>query len=193
MIDINSRTMPGIQEAVAQGLKIILVPSAESLPRSLSRYSHYECLGLDSDGDLRIRDDDGDTGAICVHSAEKFGVRATDRDGELTEESLQALIARKNTRMADQLRMAQEVFDQTNVFEKGDLIQFKPGMKDRKAPEVGQPVVVMEVLPEPLKDPEAGFGDHYATCQYDLIIGVFLKGDFTQFYADSRRYEPFVV
>lgn len=193
MIDVTARTMPGIQEAVKQGLKIILVPSAESLPRSLSRYSHYECIGLDDDGDLKICGDDGDTGAICARTAEKFGFRVTDRDGELTEEYLQALITRKNQRLADQLRMAQEVFDQTNFFEKGDLIQFKPGMKDRKAPEVGQPAVVMEVLPEPLKDPEAGFGDHYATCQYDLIIGVFLKGDFIQFYADSRRYEPFVA
>lgn len=143
MIDVTARTLPGIQEAVKQGLKIILVPSAESLPRSLSRYSHYECIGLD---------DDGDAGAICARTAEKFGFRVTDRDGELTEEYLQVLITSKN-----QLRMAQEVFDQTNFFEKGDLIQFKPGMKDRKAPEVGQPAVVMEVLPEPLKDPETGF------------------------------------
>lgn len=193
MIDINSRTMPGIQEAVAQGLKIILVPSAESLPCSLSRYSHYECLGLDSDGDLRIRDDDGDTRAICVHSAEKFGFRATDRDGELTEESLQALISKKNNRVADSLKMAHEVFHQQHSFSEGDLIQFKPGMKHRKVPGKGQPAVVMELLEEPLKDPQAGFGDHYATCQYDMIIGVFMKGEFINFYADSRRYEPFVA
>lgn len=193
MIEVNANTMPGIQEAVTQGLKIVLVPSAESLPRSLSRYSHYECLGLDDDGDLKIRYDDGDTGAICVRSAEKFGFRATDRDGELTEESLQALISKKNQRVAESLRMAHEVFSQKHTFEEGQLIQFKPGMKDRKAPEVGQPAVVMEVIPELLKDPEAGFGNHYATSQYDMIIGVFLKGDFIQFYADSRRYEPFVA
>lgn len=193
MIDINSRTLPGIQEAIAQGLKIILVPSAESLPRSLSRYSHYECLGLDEDGDLKFRDDDGDVGAIGLTGLQKFIFRATDRDGELTEESLEALISRKKQRMADQLRMAQEVFDQTNIFEKGDLLQFKPGMKDRKVPEVGQPAVVIEVLPEPLKDPKAGFGDHYATCRYDMIIGVFMGGEFINFYADSRRYEPFVA
>jgi len=185
--------MPGIQEAVTQGLKIVLVPSAEQLPRSLSRYSHYECLGLDDDGDLRIRDDDGDTGAICVHSAEKFGFRATDRDGELTEESLQALISKKNQRVADSLRMAHEVFNQKHTFEEGQLVQFKPGMKDRKAPEKGQPAVVMELLEEPLKDKEQGFDSAYATCQYDMVIGVFLKGDFIHFYADSRRYEPFVA
>lgn len=193
MIEVNATTMPGVQEAVSQGLKIILVPSAEDLPRPLSRYTHYECLGLDDDGDLKIRDDDGDTGAICVHSAEKFGFRATDRDGELTEESLQALITQKNQRVANRLRMAHEVFIQGHSFQEGQLVQFKPGMKDRKVPEAGQPTIVMELLDEVLTDPKAGFDTPYATCKYDMVVGVFVKGTFTTFYADSRRYEPFVA
>lgn len=51
-------------------------------------------------------------------------------------------------------------------------------------PEYNQPAIVLEVLPEPIKDAEVqGFGRTAAATRYDLLIGLIMPdGEFAHFY-----------
>lgn len=80
-------------------------------------------------------------------------------------------------------------------FAPGDLIAWKPGLKNRRLPRYGQPAVVVAVLDPPVCDTEQDSGSTYFRDPLDLVLGLIWdrdpgRGDFVAFHFDSRRFQP---
>jgi hypothetical protein len=76
-------------------------------------------------------------------------------------------------------------------FVPGHIVQWKPGMKNKRIPEYGEPAIVMEVLNPPLldADPEHS-GSNYFREPLSLVLGIHdSDGDFMLFHYDGRRFE----
>ncbi|MBK1647821.1 hypothetical protein [Rhabdochromatium marinum] len=87
------------------------------------------------------------------------------------------------------------LFAQTHKFKPGDLVTWKPGLKNRRVPRSNQPVVVLEVLSEPVFDSDRDSGSPYFHEPLDLVLGLFVengpnRGDFLSWHFDSRRFQP---
>lgn len=75
----------------------------------------------------------------------------------------------------------------------GMLAQWKPGMKNRKSPDYGVPVIVVEVLAPPITDATFDSGSVYFREQLDLVLGFLDEDDeFNLLHYDSRRFEPYM-
>lgn len=75
-------------------------------------------------------------------------------------------------------------------FKPGDLVQWKPGMKNKTTE---GPFVVVEILTTPATpDYEESFGSQHWRMPLDIICGsVHRDGEFTLYHYDSRRFEPY--
>lgn len=79
-------------------------------------------------------------------------------------------------------------------FKKGDLIEWKPKLNNKRWPKKNQPAIVLEVLEEPIIDSSKESSSPYYREPLDLIIGfIFDDGVFISFYVNSKRYRPFVL
>ena len=75
----------------------------------------------------------------------------------------------------------------------GMLATWKPGLKNRRFPRYGEPVVVVALLDAPIADPEHDSGSPYFREPLDLLLGV-VRGDdreFLVYHADRRRFQPY--
>lgn len=74
----------------------------------------------------------------------------------------------------------------------GMLAQWKAGLKNRKHPDYGEPVVVLEVLSPPLIDASFESGSAYFREPLGIVVGL-LDDDFglSAMYADACRFEPY--
>lgn len=82
-----------------------------------------------------------------------------------------------------------------HTFNPGDLVTWKPGLKNRRVPRSNQPAVVLDVLTEPVFDSERDSGSPYFREPLDIVLGVFIdegphRGDFLNWHFDSRRFQP---
>ncbi|MCK9342317.1 MAG: hypothetical protein M0P33_00205 [Massilibacteroides sp.] len=79
-------------------------------------------------------------------------------------------------------------------FKPGDIIQFKPGMKNTYRPAYGQPVIVSRVLETPfIQMDNNDTGTPYFNTPVDIVV-LMLSRDgegWLEFHQDSRRYMPF--
>src|SRR6185312_180918 len=74
----------------------------------------------------------------------------------------------------------------------GMLAQWKPGMKNRRAPDYDVPMIVVEVLEQPVIDSTFESGSVYFRERLDIILGFVDEDDeFYMFHYDSRRFEPY--
>jgi len=74
----------------------------------------------------------------------------------------------------------------------GMLAVWKPGLKNRRFPRYGEPVVVVALLDEPIVNPGDESGSPYFREPLDLLLGV-VRGDdreFLVYHADRRRFQP---
>lgn len=74
----------------------------------------------------------------------------------------------------------------------GLLAVWKPGLKNRRFPRYGEPVVVVGLLDEPIINPDRESGSPYFKEPLDLLVGV-VRGDdreFLVYHADRRRFQP---
>jgi hypothetical protein len=95
------------------------------------------------------------------------------------------LCRRKLKELADRL-------DQFHALGMGQFVKWKPGLKNRKFPDYGEPAIVCAVLPSPVFDPsESAASSPYFQEPLTLIIGTYLDDDFLEFRVDGRRFEPF--
>lgn len=83
-------------------------------------------------------------------------------------------------------------------FKPNDLVTWKPGLKNRRAPAYGIPAIVISVLDEPLFDTEQESGSTYFREPLDLVLGLLWdcdpgRGDFVTFHFDSRRFQPWEI
>ncbi len=83
-----------------------------------------------------------------------------------------------------------------HTFAPGDLVVWKPGMANRKAPKPGQPAIVIEVLGQPVYDSEMNSGSTYFREPLDVVLGVIWedersRGEFLSFHFNSQRFEHY--
>ncbi|WP_457630731.1 hypothetical protein [Oceanithermus sp.] len=77
-------------------------------------------------------------------------------------------------------------------FEPGDLVTWKPGLRNRVMPDYGEAVVVIEVLAEPVYDQTTDSSSPYFREPLTLRCLVVDKdGDAMIFHYDARRMMPF--
>jgi hypothetical protein len=82
--------------------------------------------------------------------------------------------------------------DQFHNFAKGQFVRWKPGLKNRKFPDYGEPVIVTAILPSPIFDPsEDAAASPYFQEPLTLIIGIYRDDDLLEYRVDGRRFEPF--
>jgi hypothetical protein len=90
------------------------------------------------------------------------------------------------------IRELADRLDQFHAFTKGQFIKWKPGLKNRKIPEYGEPIIVTGVLPSPIFDlSESSSASPYFQEPLSIIIGTFSDDDLLEFRVDGRRFEPF--
>lgn len=82
-----------------------------------------------------------------------------------------------------------------HVFAPGDLVTWKPGLKNRRLPRYGHPAVVVEVLDSPVIDGEQESGSTYFRESLDLILGLLCetgpaRGELLTWHFDGRRFQP---
>jgi hypothetical protein len=91
------------------------------------------------------------------------------------------------------LKETAERIDEPHVFSKGQFVRWKPGLKNRKYPDYGEPVIVTALLPIPVFDPsETSAASPYFQEPLTLVIGTYRDDDLLEFRVDGRRFEPFV-
>ena len=81
----------------------------------------------------------------------------------------------------------------THAFTKGQLVQWKKGLKNKRTPAYGEPVVVLDVLAQPVFDEETkSAGSPYFREPLTLVAGeIDGDGDLLCFHYDARRFEPY--
>lgn len=85
-----------------------------------------------------------------------------------------------------------KIFTAKNTFEKGVLVKWKKGLKNRRRPKYFEPSIVIDYIKEnpPLNSAEEGSSLYREPL--DLALGLIDEnGDFDIFYFDSRRFEPY--
>ena len=80
-----------------------------------------------------------------------------------------------------------------HTFAKGQLVRWKKGLKNKRTPAYGEPVIVVEVLPQPVFDTDAkNSGSPYFREPLTIVAGeIDGDGDFLVFHYDGRRFEPY--
>ncbi|WP_342750608.1 hypothetical protein OH491_16710 [Termitidicoccus mucosus] len=88
------------------------------------------------------------------------------------------------------LKELNQSFWTKSEFKRGDIVSWKDGLKNRNSPEYDEPVIVVDVLAEPVFDLKDDSGSGYFREPLDLILAL-PRGDveFTLFYYDSRRFK----
>lgn len=76
-------------------------------------------------------------------------------------------------------------------FEKGDLVKWKKGLKNKRFPEYNQPVVVIDILTEPYISENEETGSSNFREPLDLLLGVLIHDSFSIFHYDKRRFEKY--
>lgn len=79
------------------------------------------------------------------------------------------------------------------VLRPGMLAMWKPGLKNRRFPRYGEPVIVVGLLEQPIINPDQEAGSPYFHEPLDLLLGV-VRGEeqeFLVYHADRRRFQPY--
>lgn len=93
---------------------------------------------------------------------------------------------------AERLRDLYASFSKAHTFSKGALVQWKPGLRNKKKPQYNEPCIVIDVLAEPIYGKTDESGSAYFREPLDLIAGfIDDDGDFVVFHFDRRRFMPF--
>jgi hypothetical protein len=94
------------------------------------------------------------------------------------------LVQRKLKTLSDRL-------DKVHTFTKGQFVKWKPGLKNRKFPDYGEPAIVTGILLDPIFDPnEISAASPYFQEPLTIVVGVHQDDDFLEYRVDGRRFEP---
>ena len=74
----------------------------------------------------------------------------------------------------------------------GELVRWKPGLRNKRLPQYGDPAIVIDVLAEPVVDNQYAADTPYFRERLDVVLGVVDEDeDFVAFHFDSARFEAF--
>lgn len=83
-------------------------------------------------------------------------------------------------------------YNETGDFKIGQYLKWKKGMKNRYKPEYGMPVVVIDLLKNPIVSEEEESYSPYFREKIDIVIGLIDDDDeFVFIHCDKNRFEPF--
>jgi len=86
------------------------------------------------------------------------------------------------------------MLEHPHEFAKGQLVRWKPGLRNRRYPLYGNPAIVLEIFKKPVgmssDDPSSPYYREPVDIQLGLIDS---DQDFLTFFFDKRRFEPFDV
>ncbi|AEG00661.1 hypothetical protein [Methylomonas methanica] len=132
---------------------------------------------------------------ISTNALVRLLAKRQDEDDQDVGELLAALLESKKsnpTATTDMLREKFSLYKAAHQFKEGDIVKWKPGLKDRKIPHEGDPAIVVRVLDEPVFDVTAEPGTPYFREPYDIVLGVIqVDGQFITYHYNSQRFEPF--
>lgn len=89
------------------------------------------------------------------------------------------------------LKSNYELLNTTINFEKGDLVKWKKGLKNRRIPEYNQPVIVIDILEKPYIAEDENTGSAGFREPLDLLLGILVDDTFSIFHYDKRRFEKY--
>lgn len=83
---------------------------------------------------------------------------------------------------------------EVTMFKAGDVVVWKPGLRNRRWPSYSKPAIVVEVLDSPVFDAEKDSGNAYFREPLNIALGVFIedgphRGDFVVWHVDGRRFQ----
>ena len=91
------------------------------------------------------------------------------------------------------LEIAFKTLRVSHNFQTGQFVRWKKGMKNRKLPANGDPVIIVEVLSTPVFDRKSGAESDSPLFRepLDLVLGMYARNDedFLLFHYDSRGFE----
>ncbi len=95
------------------------------------------------------------------------------------------------------LRARGRLFAEQYPFAPGDLVTWKPGLKNRSQPGYARPAVVLAVLETPVSAGRQGSGPPGPGEPLDLVLGVLVdagphRGAFLAWHFNSRRFNPWI-
>ena len=98
--------------------------------------------------------------------------------------------------LAAALRERFEGLTHSHSLRPGDVVSWKPGLRNRRWPSYGKPAIVVETFATPVYDGETNSGSPSFREPLDVALGVFVedgehRGDFLVWHVDSRRLQPF--
>lgn len=90
------------------------------------------------------------------------------------------------------LKRSYETYISNESLSTGDVVSWKPGMRNRTLPNYRQPAIVIEKLQYPIFDESQNAGSQYFHEPLDLRVG-FLddNNQFVTYFYDSRRFEKY--
>ena len=149
----------------------------------VGKHSGFACDGCGAQDFTGIRFhcrecDDFDLCAKCHESGATPGSHETSHEMDAIEPCSPELL---RERLAS--------FQEQSCFQPGDLVQWKPGLKNKRMPHKDELAIVVEVLPSPITDSDKGSSGSYFLEPLDVRLGIVDDdGDFVIFYYDSRRF-----
>ena len=186
----------GVVAAVKAGLDVALTMAVvRNQGRGITQGKTYQVIGLDSDDDLMVKDDDNDEISLNWDALFNMPTYLLINGEDANPAMLDALAMEEMKLRRQTLGLAYNTFAEKHTFEHGQTIVFKPGMKNRKYPDYGEPVVFLGYRQaDKVLDGSNDQDSPYAGDQMDCTIGMLMhingKDDFILYLADSRRFEP---
>lgn len=125
----------------------------------------------------------------------RIGLNEDTQTTLIQDESLDDLLHDLDGDLASVLRERYALLKRGHVFNEGDLVCWKPGLRNRRHPAYGTPAIVLEVLEQPIFDSEQESGSTYFREPFDLVLGLIwnerpARGEFLAFHANSARFQP---
>jgi hypothetical protein len=92
------------------------------------------------------------------------------------------------------LRSVHSSYAQSHEFQPGQLVRWKPRLRNRRLPEYGETAIVIDVLDTPVLNIAEPADSPYYRERLGLVLGVFDgAGDLVCFHFDAQRFEPATI
>jgi hypothetical protein len=96
-----------------------------------------------------------------------------------------------NPQKIEILKELRNSYEKKYDFKVGDIIRWKNKLKNRKLPEYEEPIIILEILDEPIYNTKEQVGSTYFNEKIDIKIGVIKDNSLLTFYLESARFELF--
>jgi len=108
---------------------------------------------------------------------------------QLADEQSEFVDRSRSPESTERLREVHALYATPNSFKVGDLVVWKPGLKNRSLPAYGVPAVVIEVIDPPILDTEKSTGSTYYREPITLRLGVLDRDqELLIFHFDGNRF-----